>query len=225
MEPSASDPSKLTYTSSLVNAWRSANLVYRGIEDDAEDKEQLWLISDGDPPAIAMQSMRYVAPTSKANMGQLVPMSKDLMLRVFICLPLSNHESQEEGDKTDGKEKDKKQKRPKPVGMLLMWPSFKPFTHHRSGTLGIGLAPEHRGKGYGREALNWAIDWGFNHAGLHRVALSTFEYNERAIRLYKSLGFVEEGRERKAMFFERKWWDVVCFSILEGEWEKLRGIS
>jgi RimJ/RimL family protein N-acetyltransferase len=98
-------------------------------------------------------------------------------------------------------------------------------SHHRNLTLGISLAPGFRGKGYGGEAINWGLDWAFRYAGVHRVGLSTFSYNENAIKLYRKLGFVEEGREREAIYHLRAWHDVLSFSMLEQEWEKLRELS
>lgn len=62
--------------------------------------------------------------------------------------------------------------------------------------LGIGLAPEWQGRGLGRRMiqrlLHWADDW----AGVLRIELHVHADNPRAIALYQSLGFVEEGRHR-----------------------------
>ena len=43
---------------------------------------------------------------------------------------------------------------------------------------------------------------------------------ERAIRLYRSLGFVEEGRLRQAQFKGGRFIDVVLMSILRDEFKR-----
>ena len=49
------------------------------------------------------------------------------------------------------------------------------------------------GHGYGTEATWLMLDHAFETLGLHRVALSVFEFNERAIRAYRRCGFVDRG--------------------------------
>jgi L-phenylalanine/L-methionine N-acetyltransferase len=60
-------------------------------------------------------------------------------------------------------------------------------------SLGMAVDEYWRGKGVGSallaEALRWAA-W----AGVEKVALTVYPYNQRAINLYKKFGFVEEGR-------------------------------
>jgi putative acetyltransferase len=62
--------------------------------------------------------------------------------------------------------------------------------------LGIGIAQEWQGKGLGRRLIARLLDWADNWAGVTRVELLVHADNERAIALYRSLGFVEEGRHR-----------------------------
>lgn len=108
------------------------------------------------------------------------------------------------------------------IGYIALKPVAPDLRHHRNADVGMALADAHQGKGYGREALNWIIDWGFRHANLHRVNISTISYNERAISLYKKLGFKEEGRRREYVLFDRKWYDLVDLGMLEQEWEEMR---
>ncbi|KAK4220797.1 acyl-CoA N-acyltransferase [Podospora fimiseda] len=110
-----------------------------------------------------------------------------------------------------------------PIGSLMLGKPTAPKTDHwRWTTLGVGIAEEYRDKGYGKEAVNWALDWAFNFAGMHRVELLTASYNDRRIAMYKQLGFKEEGRKRETIYMNRRWWDMVKFGILEGEWEAVR---
>lgn len=54
------------------------------------------------------------------------------------------------------------------------------------------------GQGYGRSALIQVLEIAFTQLQAHRVWLDVMEDNERARSLYRSLGFVEEGRLREA---------------------------
>lgn len=92
----------------------------------------------------------------------------------------------------------------------------------RTVSMSVSFSPAHQGLGLGREAINWALDWAFGYANLHCVQISTAEFNDRALRLYRSLGFVDEGRKRKHSFFNHKWYDHIELSMLEEEYYCLR---
>ncbi|MEA2547683.1 MAG: hypothetical protein QOE42_281 [Chloroflexota bacterium] len=79
------------------------------------------------------------------------------------------------------------------------------------------------GHGYGTEATRLMIDHAFGGLGLHRVGLTVFSFNERAIRSYRSVGFVVEGRAREAIWREGRWWDEISMSILDSDWTALPG--
>jgi RimJ/RimL family protein N-acetyltransferase len=78
------------------------------------------------------------------------------------------------------------------------------------------------GHGYGTEATRLMLDHAFGTLNLHRIALSVFSFNERAIRSYRSCGFVVEGRAREAIWRDGQWWDEVSMSVLKSDWEALR---
>ncbi|MES1239702.1 MAG: GNAT family protein, partial [Chloroflexota bacterium] len=78
------------------------------------------------------------------------------------------------------------------------------------------------GRGFGTEATRLMVDHAFGSLGLHRVSLSVFEFNERAIRSYTSVGFVVEGRAREAIWRDGQWWDEISMSVLEPEWRARR---
>ena len=79
------------------------------------------------------------------------------------------------------------------------------------------------GRGYGTEATRLMIDHAFGGLGLHRIGLTVFSFNERAIRSYRSCGFVVEGRAREAIWREGRWWDEIAMSILDSDWAVRRG--
>ncbi len=92
-------------------------------------------------------------------------------------------------------------------------------SRHRDFELGIMIGDrDYWGRGYGRETVQLLLDYGFRYLGGRRIALTTHQKNERAIRCYLACGFVEEGRPRKAVWIEGEYVDLVEMSILRDEW-------
>jgi len=77
---------------------------------------------------------------------------------------------------------------------------------------------DHQGKGYGQEALQLMLDYGFGVLNLHRIELEVFTYNPRAIHVYEKIGFVREGIRREALFYNHQYHDAIIMSILEKEY-------
>jgi RimJ/RimL family protein N-acetyltransferase len=78
------------------------------------------------------------------------------------------------------------------------------------------------GRGYGTEATQLMLDHAFGTLGLHRIALTVFEFNERAIRAYRRCGFTVEGRARESIWRDGRWWDELAMSVLASEWRARR---
>jgi acetyltransferase, GNAT family len=88
----------------------------------------------------------------------------------------------------------------------------------RVAELGIFIGDEKfRNNGYGQEALNLLLDYGFNYLNLNSVYLSVFSFNDVAINCYKKIGFKEAGRLRENYFLNGKYYDVVYMDILKRE--------
>ena len=79
------------------------------------------------------------------------------------------------------------------------------------------------GRGYGTETVALMLGHAFEKLGLHRVGLSVFAFNERAIRSYEKAGFREEGRLREAVWRDGRWWDEVQMGVIEREWRERVG--
>ncbi|QDS73611.1 hypothetical protein FKW77_001786 [Venturia effusa] len=94
--------------------------------------------------------------------------------------------------------------------------------HNRKTKLIVHITKSARGCGYGTEATNWALNWAFQIAGMHRVAVSTMGYNRRVLGWLRRVGFVEEGREREGCWWNGAWHDIVTLSMLEGEWRSFK---
>ena len=78
------------------------------------------------------------------------------------------------------------------------------------------------GRGCGTEATRLMLDHALGTLGLHRISLTVFEFNERAIRAYRSCGFVVEGRARESIWRDGRWWDEIGMSVLSTEWHDRR---
>ena len=96
----------------------------------------------------------------------------------------------------------------------------KPLETAANLTIIIGEALA-RGKGLARESLDLLLDYGFGQWGLHRVTAEVFDDNQPALKLYARVGFVEEGRMRKAHrdAVNGTYTDVVIMGLLQEEWE------
>ncbi|UJW83917.1 GNAT family N-acetyltransferase [Devosia sp. SL43] len=81
------------------------------------------------------------------------------------------------------------------------------------GTMGMGLLPPWRERGIGRQLLARTLA-AADAVDLSRVELSVHASNERAIRLYESLGFEHEGRQRSARFIDSRFEDIVLMARL-----------
>jgi RimJ/RimL family protein N-acetyltransferase len=89
--------------------------------------------------------------------------------------------------------------------------------------VGIGIGePELWGKGYGREAMQLILRFGFEQLNLKRISLTVFEYNQRAYHSYLKLGFREEGRLRQWMQRGGERYDMIYMGILREEWESAK---
>jgi len=92
---------------------------------------------------------------------------------------------------------------------------------NRSAMLGIAIYKlEDRGKGYGQESINLLLDFAFNKLNLNRVELETFDFNQRAQRCFKKVGFKEVGRKRRAHFIDGQYTDSLVMDILREEKSK-----
>lgn len=88
------------------------------------------------------------------------------------------------------------------------------------GWLSIAIGNQaHWGKEYGYEAMELALKFAFHELNLHRLQLTVFSYNQRAIALYEKLYFQREGIYREFLQRDGKRFDMYLYGILRYEWE------
>lgn len=90
--------------------------------------------------------------------------------------------------------------------------------NHHTASLGIGLGRAFWDQGLGGEAMRLMLRFAFMELNLHRVGLTVFEYNQRALALYKKLGFVHEGTVREHLLRDGRRYDMYQMGLLASEW-------
>jgi RimJ/RimL family protein N-acetyltransferase len=81
------------------------------------------------------------------------------------------------------------------VGRLSLSRDPHPSSHHVAD-LGLMVAADHRRRGIGTALLDEAVRWAQT-AGVRKLELHVFPWNEPALKLYESFGFEREGLRRR----------------------------
>ena len=88
----------------------------------------------------------------------------------------------------------------------------------RSAVLGIFIGDkDFRNNGYGTEAINLLLEYGFKYLNLHSIRLDLISVNDRAHKCYKKCGFKDTGLSRESIFLNGKYYDKLHMDILENE--------
>ena len=91
---------------------------------------------------------------------------------------------------------------------------------NRQAMMGIVIGEKEKwGKGYGQEAINLLLDYGFNLLNLNNIMLGTYSFNLRAQACFRKVGFKEIGRRREARILGKEKYDVVLMDMLAKEFE------
>ena len=99
----------------------------------------------------------------------------------------------------------------KPIGFMGLSNISK---QNKNADLFIAVGEdEYRGNGIGKIAMKWIIDYGFNKLELHKINLGVIEKNFPAVSLYKSLGFITEGKMKDEVFYDGKFYDFLLMAI------------
>jgi RimJ/RimL family protein N-acetyltransferase len=68
-------------------------------------------------------------------------------------------------------------------------------------------------QGYGQLALKASLKFAFKKLGLKRIRLFVYEYNKRAIHVYRKCGFRKIDVQKGKHFYNNIYWDVIVMEI------------
>jgi RimJ/RimL family protein N-acetyltransferase len=88
---------------------------------------------------------------------------------------------------------------------------------HINQTAEVGIAignKKYWDKGYGTEAIQLLLDYGFKALNFHNVLIRVYSFNTRAKKCYEKVGFKEIGSRREALKRENKIYDIVYMDII-----------
>ena len=81
------------------------------------------------------------------------------------------------------------------------------------------------GKGYGKLTIKEIKKYCFEKLHCHRLWLDVFEFNQRAIHIYKKLGFYKEGILRECIKTNQGYKSLVVMSLLKKEYNEKKEIK
>src|SRR5699024_8173339 len=82
------------------------------------------------------------------------------------------------------------------VGWIVFFSQNRIRLSH-TGSFGMMIDKDFRDKGIGKLLIEGLLDWAESNPLIEKVSIGVFSTNERAIALYKKMGFIEEGRKIK----------------------------
>ncbi|MFA5513386.1 MAG: GNAT family N-acetyltransferase [Sphaerochaetaceae bacterium] len=94
------------------------------------------------------------------------------------------------------------------VGTLSFATGPRKRTAH-VGEFGMSVIKKHWGIGVGTKLINYLISWAKESKRIRKINLKVRSDNERAIHLYKKMGFVEEGLRKRDLFVNDKFYDTL----------------
>ncbi|MHB1317513.1 MAG: GNAT family N-acetyltransferase, partial [Anaerolineae bacterium] len=90
-------------------------------------------------------------------------------------------------------------------------------------SFGITVARQHWGRGYARDAVRILMRYGFWEQRYQKCNSACAHSNEPSMRMHRGLGFVEEGRRRRQMFYDGRYHDEVLWGMTREEFDALEG--
>ncbi len=89
---------------------------------------------------------------------------------------------------------------------------------HNSGEIGYVLNPDYHGKGFGTEAAERVLRFGFEELHLHRIEAKFMQGNQASLHVMEKLGMTLEGYRRDGMLVKGKYRTIGICSLLSDEW-------
>ena len=97
------------------------------------------------------------------------------------------------------------------VGLIALKPGNPKF---KKAEVWYKLSPDFWNKGYGTEALEAILNYGFKELGFHRIEAGCAVNNFGSIRVLEKAGMKREGRKRQILPLKDGWSDSFEYAIL-----------
>jgi len=104
------------------------------------------------------------------------------------------------------------EKEEKIISIASITSSQNPRNKH-VGTLGIVVEKSYSGLGLGRQLMIELIEWARTNKQTKKIELVTREDNQRAISLYRELGFQTEGLKEKDTYINGVYYNTVLMGL------------
>lgn len=106
-------------------------------------------------------------------------------------------------------------------GITIGWVTLH-SRDQKNGTFGFGVCVyrDHRGQGYAVDAIRIILKYGFWEQRYQKCNSECIHINKASIRIHEKLGFVQEGRIRRSMFFNGQYIDDVLFGMTREEFDE-----
>ena len=98
------------------------------------------------------------------------------------------------------------------IGYLMIQHEKSNRVSHRAG-IAVGVHSESRGKGVGTLLFQHIISWAKD-VELHRLELTVIATNDRAVHLYKKVGFEVEGVKKDSLWVNNEFIDEYYMALL-----------
>ncbi|HLT98004.1 MAG TPA: GNAT family protein [Acidimicrobiia bacterium] len=108
------------------------------------------------------------------------------------------------------------------IGNISIWQTSRTG---KIGEIGYWVRTDLTRQGLATEATRAIMRVGFQHMGLHKITLRIAVGNRGSERVAEKLGFTREGVLREELLIRGNWVDHTLYSMLEGEFRRVRGGS
>ncbi len=101
----------------------------------------------------------------------------------------------------------------KVIGNLNFSGGLRERTAH-AGEFGVSVLKEYWGNGIGEELIKYLISWARNSGIIRKINLKVRTDNTPGIKLYKKLGFLEEGLIKRDFLIDGQFYDFLLMGLL-----------
>lgn len=88
-------------------------------------------------------------------------------------------------------------------------------------SFGLGVFRGYRNNGYASEATRIIMRYGFYELRMQKCNSSCVENNEASLKFHKNLGIIEEGRRRRVIYMNGKFYDNILLGITREEFDEI----